>query len=373
MSLTSLREQSPQSRASKTGVSLAAVMDEHTVRGTLWRAEGERIRCHACGHQCLIAGGRRGACKARFNRGGELRVPFGYVAGLACDPVEKKPFFHFLPGSDALTFGMMGCDFHCSYCQNWMTSQALRDPAAVAPIRPITPEQIVRLAREAGARMIVSSYNEPLITAEWAVEVFRHAGEAGLPCAFVSNGNLTPEVLEFIRPWIAACKIDLKSFQDRHYRTLGGVLEKVTDGIRMVQKSGLWLEVVTLLIPGFNNSDHELRDMAGFLASVSPDIPWHLTAFHPDYNLLSPRGTTAEDLVRAAEIGRQAGLRHVYAGNLPGRVGRLESTFCAACGETLVERRGYNVSRMAVENGKCPKCDSRVPGVWSASGLEKPQ
>ncbi|HEX5269908.1 MAG TPA: radical SAM protein, partial [Gemmataceae bacterium] len=181
---------------------LADVMDLHTAAGdpALCRAEGDRIRCVACGHRCLIGDGLRGICKVRYNEGGELRVPFGYVAALQCDPVEKKPFFHAYPGSDALTFGMMGCDYRCGFCQNWLTSQALRDPNAVAPLRPTKPEQLVEMARREGARLVVSSYNEPLITAEWSVAVFREAKAAGLACAFVSNGNATPEVLDYLRP-----------------------------------------------------------------------------------------------------------------------------------------------------------------------------
>src|SRR5213592_4266449 len=241
----------PKSRVANEA--LAGSLDRLTTVGALWKAEGDRVRCFACGHRCLIGEGRRGICKVRFNQGAQLRVPFGYVAALQCDPVEKKPFFHVHPGSDALTFGMMGCDFHCPYCQNWVTSQALRDPAAVAPIQNVTPEQLVGAARRLDASLVVSSYNEPLITAEWAVAVFQNARAAGLRCAFVSNGNATAEALDFLQPWIVAYKVDLKSFDDKHYRQLGGTLAHVTETIRMVCERGLWLEVVTLLVPGFND------------------------------------------------------------------------------------------------------------------------
>ncbi len=350
--------------------SLAGALDRHTSVGALWRAEDGRVRCVACGHRCLIAAGRRGICRVRFNEGGQLRVPFGYVAGgLASDPVEKKPFFHVHPGSDALTFGMLGCDFHCPYCQNWVTSQALREPSAASPIVELTPEQIVRAARQNGARLVVSSYNEPLITAEWAVAVFQEAKRAGLPCAFVSNGNATSEALDFLRPWIVAYKIDFKGFDDRRYRTLGGTLEHVTDGIRMVRERGLWLEVVTLLVPGFNDSEEELRAMAQFLVSVSPDIPWHVTAFHPDYKMTGPPATTARQLMRAAEIGAEAGLHFVYAGNLPGRVGAWENTFCPQCRATLIERAGYLVREYRITaDGLCPKCRLAIPGLWPEDG-----
>ena len=203
----------PKSRVANAA--LADVLDRQTTVGALWREESGRIRCFACGHRCLIAPGRRGICKVRFNYEGKLRVPFGYVAGVQCDPVEKKPFNHVYPGTDALTFGMMGCDFHCSYCQNWVTSQALRDEASSVPVQPVTARQLVAAGQRLGARLVVSSYNEPLITAEWAVAVFQEAKEAGIACAFVSNGNATAEALDFLRPWIIAYKIDLKGFDDR--------------------------------------------------------------------------------------------------------------------------------------------------------------
>ncbi len=354
---------SPSPRAGSQA--LADVLDRYTTVGSLWRTEGERVRCFACGHRCLIGEGRRGICKVRFNRGGQLRVPFGYVAGVQSDPVEKKPFYNVYPGSDALTFGMMGCDFHCSYCQNWVTSQALRDEASLAPVQPANPEQLAQTGRRLGARLVVSSYNEPLITAEWAVAVFEAAKTAGLACAFVSNGNATKEALDFLSPWIVAYKIDLKSFDDKRYRTLGGTLEHVTEGIRLVHAQGLWLEVVTLIVPGFNDSEAELRQMARFLVSVSRDIPWHVTAFHKDYRMTDPPGTTAAQLVRAAEIGVEEGLRFVYAGNAPGKVGPWENTWCPNCHERLIDRFGYLVREYRLtRGGKCPKCGTAVPGVW---------
>jgi pyruvate formate lyase activating enzyme len=351
---------------------LADVLDRHTMVGSLWRAEGERVRCVACGHRCLIGEGRRGICKVRFNQGGQLHVPFGYVAGVQCDPVEKKPFHHVYPGSDALTFGMMGCDFHCSYCQNWVTSQALRDEASLAPVQPASPEQLARTGRRLGARLVVSSYNEPLITTEWAVAVFQQARAAGLACAFVSNGNATEEALDLLRPWIVAYKIDLKSFDDKRYRTLGGTLENVMEGIRLVHARGLWLEVVTLIVPGFNDGEAELRQMARFLVSVSRDIPWHVTAFHRDYRMIDPPGTTASQLVRAAEIGAEEGIRFVYAGNAPGRVGPWENTWCPSCRERLIDRFGYLVREYRLTaGGNCPKCGTSIPGVWPADAISE--
>lgn len=347
--------------------SLRAVLNHHVREGELYQPiERNRIRCFACGHCCPIAEGHEGVCKVRFNQGGKLYVPWGYVGGVQCDPIEKKPFFHAYPGALAYSFGMLGCDLHCSYCQNWVTSQALRDPEAVSPPLQASPERLVKDALRLGAKVLVSTYNEPLITAEWAVAIFKEAKAAGLKTAFVSNGNGTPQVLEYIRPWIDFYKVDLKSFDDHHYRQLGGRIAPILDTIRWLHEAGVWLEIVTLLIPGFNDSDDELRRLTEFIAGVSPDIPWHVTAFHKDYKMSDPADTTAEDLLRASEIAKQAGLHFVYAGNLPGRVGDLENTRCSHCGYTLISRHGYYIEEYSLTpNGCCPKCSNAVPGRWA--------
>ena len=345
---------------------LKNILETYTKEGELYeRLENGRLRCFACGHRCVVFDGLDGICRVRFNRGGRLLVPHGYVGALQLDPVEKKPFFHALPGSMAMSFGMLGCDFHCAYCQNWVTSQALRDPDAVAPPHRLTPEQFVRLALEQGARIVTSTYNEPLITSEWAVEIFKIARAQGLKTSYVSNGNGTPEVLEYIRPWVDLYKVDLKSFQDRNYRKLGGLLKNVLDTIQRLFAMGFWLEIVTLVIPGFNDSNEELRDIAEFLAQVSPDIPWHITAFHQDYKMTNPDNTPAGTLFRAAEIGKTAGLNFIYAGNLPGRVHNWENTYCPGCGELLIDRVGYRIRTMRVKGGACSKCSRRIPGVWN--------
>ena len=331
------------------------------------RIDDHRLRCYSCGHECPLPDGAAGVCKVRFNRGGKLYVPFGYVGGVQCDPIEKKPFFHAYPGALAYSFGMLGCDLHCSYCQNWVTSQALRDPAAVAPPSDTDPESLVRDALRLGAKVVVSTYNEPLITSEWAVAIFKEAKAAGLSTAFVSNGNGTPQVLEYLRPWVDLYKVDLKSFDDRHYRQLGGRLQPILDTIQRLHDMGIWVELVTLLIPGFNDSDDELRRLTEFVASVSPDTPWHVTAFHKDYKMRDPANTTPEMLTRAADIGREAGLRFIYAGNLPGKVAGLEDTRCSSCREVLVERYGYFIrSYRITPDGACPSCHTKVPGRWSA-------
>jgi pyruvate formate lyase activating enzyme len=325
-----------------------------------------RIRCVACGHACPIPEGAAGVCKVRFNRGGTLYAPWGYVGGVQCDPIEKKPFFHALPGALAYSFGMLGCDLHCSYCQNWVTSQALRDPAAVVPPRAASPASLVSGALAEGAQVLVSTYNEPLITAEWAVAIFREARAAGLRTAFVSNGNATPQALDYLRPHLDFYKVDLKSFDDRRYRQLGGRLAPILDTIRRLHALDVWLEVVTLLVPDFNDGRDEIERLTAFLASVSPDIPWHVTAFHQDYRMTDHRSTVEDDLLQAAAIGRDNGLRFVYAGNRPGRVGRLEDTCCHACGETVIRRLGYHVGEYRLTSGgACPACGARIPGRWA--------
>src|SRR6266550_1913705 len=313
---------------------LAQALDARVREGELIELLPDHaVRCFACGHRCLVKPGRRGICKVRFNQDGTLYVPAGYVAALQCDPTEKKPFFHALPGSDTLTFGMLGCDFHCGYCQNWLTSQALRDDAAGVVPTDITPDDLVRLALRQGAKLVGSSYNE---------------------------------VLDYIRPWTDCYKIDFKAMEDRRYRELGGVLQHVLDAIRMVYERGFWLELVTLVVPGFNDDDAQLRRAADYIASVSPEIPWHVTAFHKDYRMTDPDNTSAETLLRACEIGAAAGLKFVYAGNLPGRVGRWEHTWCPDCGELLIERHGYVIQQQRIGvGGDCVACGRRIPGVWA--------
>ncbi len=346
-------------------LTLKNILQEHTVEGELYRKlEDEWVLCYACGHRCKIKPGRDGVCRVRFNRGGKLMVPSGYAAGIQLDPIEKKPFFHAFPGGNALSFGMLGCDYHCSYCQNWITSQALRDPAASALPEFISPEKIVELALVYKSPVLVSTYNEPLITSEWAVEILKLAKAYRIHGAYVSNGNATPEVLEYIRPYVDLYKVDLKGFDDRRYRQLGGRLDVVLDAIRMLKEKEFWVEIVTLIVPGFNDGEDELKGIAKFIASVSPEIPWHVTAFHQDYRMLGRGSTSVKSLQRAARIGKEAGLHYVYAGNLPGMVESLENTYCPGCGTLLIEREGYRVMRNSLVDGMCPGCSRRIPGVW---------
>ncbi|HLF25225.1 MAG TPA: radical SAM protein [Anaerolineae bacterium] len=551
-------------------IALGEILDRLTVEGELYeKLDNDAVRCYACGHRCLIKAGREGICRVRYNQGGKLYVPHGYVGALQIDPTEKKPFFHVLPGSNTLTFGMLGCDLHCSYCftgdtfvvtdrgplalsdafnlasrferthvaeiaypgdlravaasgtlrrvravfkhtyrgqlavirpyylselrctpdhrvyatddvvrapepiqaqklterhylaiprryilssphlaqlltapsydswlgqpdyapagatgslvaektmkltaqiavtddyylvpiraiswvehagdvynlevedehnylagfflvsncQNWQTSQTLRDKNAGVTPQPVTPEELVQLGQRYGAQLFGSSYNEPLITSEWAVAVFKQAQAAGFRCLYISNGNATPEVLDYIRPYVVGYKIDLKSMNDKNYRKLGAELNRILDGIKLVHERGFWLEIVTLTIPGFNDSNAELWDAARFIAALSPDIPWHVTAFHQDYKMTDPDNTDVQTLLRAAEIGQEAGLRYVYAGNLPGQVGSYENTYCPNCHELLIARGGYRILKNVLSgSGLCPKCGATIPGIWS--------
>jgi pyruvate formate lyase activating enzyme len=346
---------------------LRDILEDKVREGDLYeKMENGFVRCFACGHCCPIPEGQLGVCKVRFNRGGQLYVPWGYVGGVQCDPIEKKPFFHAYPGALAYSFGMLGCDLHCSYCQNWVTSQALRDPDAISPPLGASPQDLVRDALQQGAKVLVSTYNEPLITSEWAVAVFQEAKAAGLMTGYISNGNGTPQVLEYLRPWVDLYKVDLKSYDEQHYHQLGGRMQPILRTIRSLHQLGFWVEIVTLVIPGFNDSEDELTRLAEFIASVSPDVPWHVTAFHKDYRMTEPEDTRPSTLARAAEIGKRAGLRFVYAGNVPGHVGDLENTYCPNCHELLIERYGYHILRYQLTSkGTCPSCGAAIPGRWA--------
>jgi pyruvate formate lyase activating enzyme len=353
-------------------VTLQDVLDQSTVEGELYETlKDGKIRCQACGHTCVIFPGKRGICQVRYNQDGVLRVPYGYAAGVQSDPVEKKPYFHALPGTNALTFGMLGCDFHCGYCQNWVTSQTLRDDNAGVLPTHFTPAELVRTAQRTGAKLVVSSYNEPLITAEWAMQIFKLAKAAGLLTGFVSNGNATAQALDYIKPYTDCYKVDLKSMRQKNYKELGGQLKHVLWTIEELHKRGFWLEVLTLVVPGFNDSNEELWDAARFVAGISPDIPWHVTAFHKDYKMAERDNTTSDTLIRAAEIGAEAGLHFVYAGNRPGEVGSWENTYCPKCQTLLIERYGYVVlAYNLTDEGACPMCKHPIPGLWPQSAGE---
>jgi pyruvate formate lyase activating enzyme len=349
-----------------TATSLGELLAARTGEGELYeKLENNAVRCFACGIRCRIQEGKPGVCKVRFNQEGVLRVPRGYVAGIQVDPIEKKPFFHAYPGERALSFGMLGCDLKCGYCQNWVTSQALRDPAANVDPTDVEPADLVRLAKRHGARVITSTYNEPLITSEWAVEIFKEAKKEGLVCSYVSNGNGTEEVLDYIEPYVELYKVDLKSFDEKNYRQLGGHLQPVLDTIRSLVRRGIWVEIVTLVVPGFNDSEEELNQIAEFLASISVEIPWHVTAYHQDYRMTSNDNAAVSHLLKAYHAGRRAGLRYVYPGNIPGSVGDLEGTHCPGCARVVVARVGFRVTEVHLDGSRCAFCSTEIAGRWT--------
>lgn len=346
---------------------MRSILLEHSVPAAheLMRGyEAQSIECLACGNRCRIPEGGAGVCRMRMNVAGTLRVPGGYVAGLNIDPIEKKPFYHVFPGKSALSFGMLGCNLHCAFCQNWSSSQVLRDPEAGGTIRTTTPEELVDIATQHRSPVLVSTYNEPLITADWAKRVFEKACERNIVCGFVSNGYATAEVLRFLRPVTRLFKVDIKCFSEPGYRELGGRLATVIDTIARLKELDYWVEAVTLVVPGFNNDTEQLTGIAQTLARLSPDIPWHVTAFHGDYRYTHERNTRPEDLRRAYEAGKEAGLRYVYAGNLPGRFDDAENTCCPSCHALLIERCGFTVRANRIQRGACPDCGYAIPGVW---------
>jgi pyruvate formate lyase activating enzyme len=351
-------------------MSLADELDRLTKPGGLAiQEDNQAVRCQACAHNCKISEGKRGVCKVRFNHQGELLVPWGYVSSLQVDPIEKKPFYHFLAGSDALTFGMLGCNFKCDYCQNWLTSQALKEEASerlTGYVREITSQEIINIGVHHGAEVVASSYNEPLITSEWAKDIFQKAGQAGIKQVYVSNGFASREVIDYLIPDLQGFKVDLKTMQEDHYRKLGGKLGPVLDSIQYAHKLGLWVEIVTLVVPGFNDTLEELKDLATEIHSVSPNIPWHVSAFRPDYKMIDRPRTPADQILKAIEIGYDVGLRYVYGGNLPGGVGEFENTVCHQCQAMLIKRTGYMIHKYRITpEGTCPECGTQIPGIWT--------
>ncbi len=322
------------------------------------------VRCRLCAHQCTILPGRRGVCGVRENQQGTLAtLVYGRLVAGNADPIEKKPIFHLLPGSLSYSIATVGCNFRCRHCQNFSISQYLRMHNGTVAGEEQTPEQVVAAARASGCASISYTYNEPTIFLEFALDTARLARAAGLKNVFVSNGYTSPEASRELAPVLDANNIDLKSFSDRFYREVCGArLQPVLDTIALQKRLGVWIEVTTLVIPDLNDSDDELRDIASFLANVDPDIPWHVTRFHPDFELADRPPTPVATLRRAREIGLEQGLRYVYLGNVAGEQG--ESTHCPACQACVIERRGIFCVRTHLEDGCCPACGARLAGIW---------
>jgi pyruvate formate lyase activating enzyme len=328
------------------------------------RLEKGDVRCVLCGHRCLIKDGKKGICAVRENREGILySLVYGKVIARHIDPIEKKPLFHFYPGSTSYSIATVGCNFRCTHCQNYEISQYPKERRDVEiPGEDMTPEEIVGLAKSTGCLSISYTYTEPTIFFEFAYDTARLAKEKGIKNIFVSNGYTSPEATKIIAPYLDANNVDLKSFRDEHYRKVcGGKLQPVLDTIRLMKESGVWVEVTTLIIPTYNDSEEELRNIAEFIKSVSIDIPWHVTQFYPTYKLIDQPRTPIRTLRRAREIGLEVGLRYVYEGNVPGEGG--ESTYCYNCGKILIDRYNYIIKGNYIKDSKCPDCGSLINGI----------
>ncbi len=332
----------------------------------LWeRAVDGSVVCHLCAHRCRIRPGLRGICGVRQNVGGTLvTLVAGRIVAADVDPIEKKPFFHFLPGSLAYSVATVGCNLHCLFCQNWAISQWPREKTGPVPGEPASPRALVAAARAARCATIAYTYTEPTIFFELALATSRLAVEAGLRNVFVTNGYMTAEALDLIAPVLHGANVDLKSFSDRYYRKVcGATLAPVLETIQRMRERLIWVEVTTLVIPGRNDSDEELAALARWLASVDRDLPWHVSGFYPAYKMADVPPTPVEALHRAAHIGRDAGLRYVYSGNVPGDT--LENTACPECGRWLLRRRGFAVLENHLADGRCPVCQKAIAGVWA--------
>ena len=325
--------------------------------------EGNKVQCGLCSHRCLIAPGHRGICAVRENRDGTLySLVYDRIIARNIDPIEKKPLFHFLPGSLSFSLATPGCNFRCKHCQNADISQLPRDKGGLVPGEPVSPAEIVEAALRHHCASISYTYTEPTIFFELAYDTAKLARKAGVKNVFVTNGYITPEALREISPVLDAANIDLKGFTDDFYRNICGArLQPVLDSIRLYKELGIWIEITTLVIPGHNDSENELRQIAQFVRSVGEGVPWHVSRFHPTYKLIDQPRTPLETLKRARQIGIDEGLRYVYEGNIPGEG---EETICWSCGKSLVKRYGFSVEENHIKDGKCGFCGAKMDGVW---------
>ncbi len=337
--------------------------------------EEDRVRCTLCGLLCRIRPGSRGACGVRVNRGGRLyTLVDDRVAALHVDPIEKKPLFHYLPGHASFSIGTVGCNFRCLHCQNSSLSQQPRleggrrskEAEPHVPGERVTPDSLVRAAVEGGCRSIAYTYSEPTVFFELALETARLARQEGLGNVFVTNGFITEAPLVLIAPVLDAANIDLKFIDKaRHRRVTGAPLQPVLDSIKRYRDLDIWIEVTTLVIPGLNDSEESLRSMAEFIHGVDPDIPWHVTRFHPQHRLLDRGPTPVSTLSRARTLAAEAGLRFCYSGNVPGDEG--EATSCPGCGAVVLRRYGSRLVEDRIKGGGCPECGTRIPGVFDGA------
>lgn len=334
------------------------------------KLDNQRVRCNLCAHRCLIAPGHKGVCLVRENRDGVLySLVYGLPLSQAVDPIEKKPLFHFHPGSSAFSIATAGCNFRCAFCQNADISQMPRDRGQILG-RSVAPEEIVRAAQRYLCRSISYTYTEPTIFFEYSYDISRLAHQVGIANVYVTNGYMTREMLELFQglsdghePWLDAANVDLKAFRDETYRQVCKArLQPVLDSLKAMKELGVWVEVTTLVVPGMNDSEEELRDIATFIATeLGVETPWHVSRFHPDYQMLDRGPTPPETLRRAYELGCDAGLRYVYVGNLPSA--RLEDTRCPNCHRTVIGRWGFQVTQRHTQNGRCAFCGTVIDGI----------
>jgi pyruvate formate lyase activating enzyme len=326
--------------------------------------EENKVRCRLCHHRCVIKDNRRGICGVRENKGGNLQtLVFGKLIARHIDPIEKKPLYHFLPGTLSYSVATVGCNFKCRFCQNADIAQMPADRQGMIVGDPATPEEVVEAALRGNCQSISYTYTEPTVFFEFAYETAKKARGSGIRNVFVTNGYMTPDAFEMIQPYLDAANVDLKAFDDKYYQELcGAKLEPVKETLRIIKSSGTFLEVTTLIIPGLNDGRRELEQMAHFLVNdLGPDTPWHISRFHPTYRLTDHPPTPMSTLLAAQEIGLNAGLRYVYTGNVPGQ--DSENTFCHQCGKMLIERQGFRLRRYEIEGGRCRYCHTIIDGV----------
>ena len=329
------------------------------------RLEEKKVRCNLCSHRCVIKDGRRGICNVRKNDAGILNtLVYGKLIAQHIDPIEKKPLFHFLPGTPSYSIATVGCNFRCRFCQNADIAQMPSDREGTILGTRCTPEDVVDAAQGGGCRSIAYTYTEPTVFFEFAYETAKLAHARGIRNVFVTNGYMTSEALEMIEPYLDAANVDLKAFTDDYYKKVCGAgLKHVQATLKLMKSLDIFIEVTTLIVPGLNDDPSELNDLAAFIArDLGPETPWHISRFHPTYKLTERPSTPIQTLTTAREIGINAGLRYVYTGNVPGNA--AENTFCYSCGETVIERWGFQVENLRLKNGKCTQCGVEIDGVW---------
>ncbi len=327
--------------------------------------DDQKVKCNLCSHRCVIKEGRRGICAVRENRSGTLMtLVYNKAIARHVDPIEKKPLFHFLPGTLSYSIATVGCNFRCKFCQNADIAQMSADHKGVIMGDAVTPQEVVAAAEKSNCRSISYTYTEPTIFFELAYDTAKIAHERGIRNVFVTNGYMTAEALEMIEPYLDAANVDLKAFNERYYKDLCAArLKHVQDTLKRMKSCGIFVEVTTLIVPGLNDDRTELKELAEFIAhDLGTDTPWHISRFHPTYKLTDRPPTPVKTLTAAREIGLNAGLKYVYTGNVPGNSG--ENTFCPACGETVIERWGFQVGAVRIKDGRCALCDAQIDGVW---------